>query len=63
MSSNMDQVAIIRMLTPQQKYRAAMSLLHAVIRMKEASLKAWFPSMSAADRKRAMRDFILYARS
>jgi len=50
-------------MTPTQKYQAAMGLLHAALRLKEASLKAWYPNLTEGQRKLALRDYILYART
>lgn len=49
--------------SPEQKYRTAMGLLYTAIRMKEASLKSWYPELSENERKKILVDFVLYART
>ena len=63
MKPQLRQNEIIRSMTPEQKYRAAMGLLRSAIRLKEASLRSWRPGLCDREIKDILRDFVLYART
>lgn len=63
MKTPREHLDVIKTMTPDQKYQAAMGLLNSVLRMKEASLRAWRPELSEGDIKQLLRNYLLYARS
>jgi len=60
--SNAKQREIFRVMTPQQRLRAAFRLYWSARQLKEASLRTFHPELSEEEIKAAVRDCFLYAR-